>query len=171
MKKRIFVLITLILMIFGSMSLYSAEEETQTVEFPDITVYDWDGNAVRLSDFRGKPVVLNFWASWCVPCKQGHPNFNELYKKLGDEVNFVMVNMTDGVRETEETAKTYFEGSGYSFPVYFDSAQNAAYTLGISSIPLTFFIDEKGHGIVYASGTLSEEIIQYGIDLAKGEKQ
>ena len=80
------------------------ENESEKILAPDFTVYDLDGNEVHLSDFIGKPVVLNFWASWCSPCKMEMPDFNEKYLEIGEEVQFLIINMTDGSRETVETA-------------------------------------------------------------------
>ena len=74
---------------------------------PDFTVFDLDGNEVHLQDFFGKPIVLNFWASWCGPCKMEMPDFNEKYQELGEEIQFLMINMTDGDRETVETAAAF----------------------------------------------------------------
>ena len=74
----------------------SQESETEKILAPDITVYDINGNEVRLSDFAGKPVIMNFWASWCGPCQMEMPDFNEKYQELGEEVQFLMINMTDG---------------------------------------------------------------------------
>lgn len=59
------------------------DEETEKVEAPDFTVLDMDGNPVKLSDMFGKPVVLNFWASWCSSCKTAMPGFNEVYGEVG----------------------------------------------------------------------------------------
>ena len=125
----------------------STEAEAEDVLAPDFTVYDKDGNEVRLSDFFGKPIVLNFWASWCGPCQYEMPDFDEKYKELGSEVNFVMVNMTDGQRETVDTASAFIEEKGYSFPVLFDSDSEAALSYGAYSLPTTFFIDADGHVI------------------------
>ncbi len=143
-------------------------EETNDVdksEFaaPDFTVYDSDGNAVKLSDLKGKPVVLNFWASWCPPCKSEMPDFNEKYLKYKDEIHFMMVNLTDGYQETRESAERFLSSTDYVFPVYFDSDLDAAYTYGISSVPQTFFIDSEGILITGAQGAISGEVLEKGI--------
>ena len=111
---------------------------------PDFTVLDESGNEVSLSDFVGKPVVLNFWASWCGPCKVEMPDFNEAYLEYQDDIHFLMVNLTDGSRETMETALNHVEEQGYSFPIYYDTESDAAITYSIRSIPTTYFIDANG---------------------------
>ena len=81
---------------------------------PDFTVYDLEGNAHKLSDFRGKPVLLNFWASWCGPCQMEMPDFQKYYESHGDKVNFVIVNLTDGQQETVESASAFIAEKGYT---------------------------------------------------------
>lgn len=141
-------------------------ETTEPIDYtvPDVTILDWDGNEVKISDFRGKPVILNFWASWCGPCKSEMPEFEEAYRKYGDEIYFVMVNCTGG-RETLESAKAFIEESGYTFPVYFDTTYEAASAYGASSIPLTYFIDAEGYAIAYGQGALDAETLQRGVDM------
>lgn len=139
-------------------------EENDFVKAPDFTVYDAEGNAYKLSDFEGKPVILNFWASWCGPCKLEMPDFDEAYGEYGDDIHFLMVNMTDGYQETMADAKKFVEESGYSFPVYYDSDTDAARTYGVYSIPTTYFIDKDGYVIANGRGALDAETLQTGID-------
>ena len=131
---------------------------------PDFTVYDKDGSTVNLSDFRGKPVVLNFWASWCGPCRKELPDFDAASQELAGEVQFLMVNMTGG-RETKEQAEALIRQEGYSFPVYYDLDQDAAITYGVTSLPTTLFLDAEGRGIAQARGTINLEALQRGIDM------
>ena len=138
---------------------------------PDFTVYDLDGNEVHLSDFIGKTVVLNFWASWCSPCKMEMPDFNEKYLEIGEEVQFLIINMTDGSRETVETASAFIAEQGYSFPVFYDTDQDAAATYGVYSLPTTYFIDEKGIAIAQATGAIDEENLQQGMAMIFSDRR
>ena len=134
---------------------------------PDFTVYDIKGNAVSLSDYIGKPTVVNFWASWCGPCMREMPDFQKLYDELGSEVNFLMVNMTDGSRETVNRASGFIKGEGYTFPVFYDTDQDAAMTYAVYSIPTTYFVDAEGKGIAYASGAIDEATLRKGISMIR----
>jgi len=187
-KKKTFIIIALalVLLIAGASVLYhrlgedlspeqlavaetTAPEETGTeppsIPAPDFTVYDAAGNPVKLSDYFGKPIILNFWASWCGPCKMEMPDFNEKSQALEGEVQFLMINMTDGGRETVESASAFIEEQGYTFPVFFDTTSEAAYTYGAYSLPTTFFIDADGNAVAQATGAIGADVLQQGIDM------
>ena len=131
----------------------------------DFTVYDADGNAVKLSDFYGKPIVLNFWASWCGPCRSEMPDFQKACTDLEGKVQFLMINMTDGSRETLDTAKAFLSDSGYTFPVFFDTDVDAAVKYSVYALPTTFFIDKDGYAVAYAPGAIDAESLQMGLDM------
>ena len=145
----------------------AAPEETEPpkVEAPDFTVENADGEEVKLSDYVGKPIVLNFWASWCSPCKSEMPEFNAAWEELEGEVQFLMVNMTDGARETVESAREYVEGEGFTFPVLFDTKSEAAIAYSAYSLPTTYFIDAEGYVTARAVGAIDGETLQKGLDL------
>ena len=132
---------------------------------PDFTVYDAEGNEVHLSDFAGTPVILNFWASWCGPCTMEMPDFSDKHAELGGDIQFLMVNVADGSRETVETASDFIAETGYAFPVFYDTENSAASAYGAHPIPLTFFIDADGYVSAYAQGTINAETLQQGIDM------
>ena len=135
----------------------------------DFTVQDWEGNMVKLSDFFGKPIVLNFWASWCPPCKAELPDFDDACKKYDGEVVFLMVNMTDNQMETVEVAKDFIKTYGYDFPVYFDVDYQAAMVYGVRSIPQTYFINAEGEAVATATGMISAAQLEQGIGMIYSE--
>lgn len=149
----------------NSSSDSSESKENELTQAPNFTVYDLDGNEVNLTDFFGKPIIVNFWASWCGPCKMEMPDFNEAYQTYKDDITFLMVNMTDGSRETVEKASTFIEESGYIFPVYYDTEYSAAITYSVSSLPTTYFIDADGYLIAHARGAIDSSTLQKGIDM------
>ena len=157
----------------------SAETTSQTEDSssemknlaPNFTVYDLEANEVNLTDFFGKPIIVNFWASWCSPCKMEMPDFNEAYETYKDEIEFLMVNMTDGSRETVEKASSFIAESGYTFPVYYDTDYSAAFTYSVSSLPTSYFINAKGELVTYARGAIDAATLEKGINMIYNNEQ
>ncbi len=139
--------------------------EAQRTAAPDFTAYDADGNAVQLSDYFGKPLVLNFWASWCGPCKSEMPAFQQAYEQE-DGVQFLLVNMTGG-RETQADAEALLAQEGYTFPVLFDLDLDAAMTYGVAALPTTYFLDAEGNLVAWAQGAINEQTLQQGLDMIR----
>ena len=132
---------------------------------PDFSMFDIDGNEIKLSDFRGKPVILNFWASWCGPCKMEMPDLEKAYQEYGDRIQFMLVDLTDGSQETVEKASAFIKEQGYTFPVFYDTAMEGAYTYGVSGIPVTYFINAEGVFVAYYQGAMTADILQQGMDM------
>lgn len=141
------------------------ENDTTAQAAPGFTVFNEAEEAISLSDLQGKPVVINFWASWCGPCKSEMPMFQDMYDTYGEELHFMMVNMTDGSRETVETAQAYIVEAGYTFPVYYDIDLEAAYAYYVSSVPATYFIDAEGNFVAYGLGALDEDAFMTGLEM------
>jgi peroxiredoxin len=161
-------LLIVAMLLAGCQDAVETTAPTEPVQYaPDFTVYNEKGEPVKLSDFRGKPVVLNFWASWCPPCKAEMPDFEKKYKELGDKVQFLMVNITSG--DDFETAKDYIAQQGYQFPVFYDTTGEAAYLYGVQSIPVTYFIGADGQMVAYIPQMATAKHLQTGIDMILGQ--
>ena len=122
-----------------------------------VWVYDGEGNAVKFSDFAGKSVVINFWATWCGYSVKEMPSFEKAFAEYGDEIVFMMIDVTDGYQETKEDAMKFIEEKGYTFPVYYDTDLSAAGVYGASSLPATAFINAEGELVHGQLGMMSEE--------------
>ena len=131
----------------------------EAIAAPDFSMLNADGESVRLSDFLGTPVVLNFWATWCPPCRGELPYFNEAYAEYGDRVAFLMTDLTDGQSETIEGAQAFVTEQGYVFPLCYDTEMEGAYAYRVNAIPTTYFINADGTIHSYQIGALDRETL------------
>ncbi len=131
----------------------------------DFTVYTADGQAVKLSDLRGKPIVMNFWATDCPYCVQEMPDFQAAYEKYGDEVTFMMICITSFRGRSVEHEQAYIDEKGYTFPVYYDTANQVAYGFGISSLPLTYFMYDDFTFYGYIPGMTNASLLEQCIQV------
>lgn len=110
-------------------------------------------------------MVLNFWASWCGPCQREMPDFDEAYAEMGEEIHFLMVNMTTSNRESLAKATAFIDEQGYSFPVFYDLDGAAAAAYGVYSLPSTYFIDAEGYVGAQVTGAINRETLEKGISM------
>lgn len=149
----------------GAKEAEKENSEENTSAAPDFTVENAEGEKVTLSSFEGKPVILNFWASWCSPCKTEMPDFQAAYDTYGEDIQFMMVNMTDGARETRQSGEDFIKEQGFTFPVFYDVDLEAAYAYYVTSIPTTYFIDAEGNIEAAGRGMLDSEALEKGISI------
>ena len=140
------------------------QEEPPENRAPDFTVYDGTGNPVRLHDYVGKPIVLNFWASWCGHCRSEMPEFQQVCDEMDGQVQFLMVNAGG---ETAGQVASFLQQGGYTFPVLYDTAGQAAYAYGVDALPTTFFLNAKGEAVTYAVGAINKATLLRGIEMIR----
>ncbi|MGL5434863.1 MAG: cytochrome c biogenesis protein CcdA [Lachnospiraceae bacterium] len=145
----------------------TAAEETTTSLPPsvDFTLTDQYGNTHTLSDYKGKTVFLNFWATWCPPCRAEMPDIQKLYEtypKEGDDALIILgvASPELGGETTEEGIKAFMDESGYTYPVLMDTTGEQFRNYGITSYPTTFMIDRDGNVYGYVPGQLTMEIME-----------
>ena len=128
----------------------------------DFYVYDVNGNKVSFSEYHGKPVIINIWATWCGPCVRELPGFDNLYKEYGDKVKFFMVNCED--REDQDYVMEFVNEYGYAFPVSFDFDYSVSSQFSTGYIPVTVAIKADGTVIYFDSGSLPESSLKALVD-------
>ena len=139
-----------------------AAEEVKTIPAIDFTLKDQYGNTHTLSDYKGKTVFLNFWATWCSPCRAEMPDIQKLYEEFQQE-DVVILGVAApnlGREKSEVGIKGFLEENGYTYPVVMDTEAEAFQAYGINSFPTTFMIDKDGNVFGYIPGQLSEETMR-----------
>ncbi|MGH7885237.1 MAG: TlpA family protein disulfide reductase [Thermodesulfobacteriota bacterium] len=160
---RVFTLALIFLLLFVMYKAIFGEKTILTFSplvgkpAPEFTLITFDGNSISLSDYRGKAILVNFWASWCNPCKEEAPALEKFYKNLADEnVEFLAVNVLDD-RKSAEKYLTLFGGS---FPNAYDTNNKIHLDYGVEGVPETFFISPDGIVTDKYRGPLSEKLIK-----------
>ena len=137
--------------------------EIPVVPAPDFTLTDQYGETHTLSDYQGQTVFLNFWATWCGPCKMEMPDIQALYEEwdenAGDLVVLGVAGPGIGQEGSAEDIAAFLEENGYTYPVVMDDTGMLFYQYGISAYPTTFMIDPEGNVFGYVQGAVSREIM------------
>lgn len=137
--------------------------EIPVIPAPDFTLTDQYGETHTLSDYQGKTVFLNFWATWCGPCKMEMPDIQALYEEwdenAGDLVVLGVAGPGIGQEGSAEDIAAFLEANGYTYPVVMDDTGTLFYQYGISAYPTTFMIDPEGNVFGYVQGAVSREIM------------
>jgi Thiol-disulfide isomerase and thioredoxins len=141
----------------------NTDEENSSNDYliPDFSLSTSDNLQVSLSDYRGSVVVLNFWASWCPPCKNELKDFEQLHYKYADsnDVNLFLLNQIDGQRETAEKGDKYLSDNGFPFFNLHDNGEVGWGIFGLQSIPATVVIDSDGMLFDYVLGQTDFETV------------
>lgn len=142
----------------------TAADARPVIPAVDFELEDQYGNIHRLEDYRGKTIFLNFWATWCLPCKAEMPDIQKLYEKSSTEGEDAVIvlgvaapNM--GQEGSEEEIAAFMEEKGYTYPVLMDTEGELFASYGIMSFPTTFMIDRDGNVFGYVSGMLSADMM------------
>ena len=143
------------------------EDESKETVVPaiDFTLKDQFGNEHTLSDYKGKTVFLNFWATWCGPCRSEMPDIQKLYETYdteGDNAVIILGVAAPGLGQEKDEAgiKAFLDENGYTYPTLMDTTGDLFSEYGISSFPTTFMIDREGNVFGYVSGALNEDMMK-----------
>ena len=138
--------------------------EREPVAAPDFTLTDQYGNEHTLSDYQGKTVFLNFWATWCPPCRSEMPEIQKLYEDYGsNEEDLIVLGIAApgyGDEGTVEEITEFLNENEYTFPVVMDETGEMFYRYGISAFPTTFMIDAGGNVYGYVQGAMTGDIME-----------
>lgn len=131
---------------------------------PDFALATADGKMVRLSELRGRPVVLNVWASWCPPCREEMPALERVHQAYQGQ-GVVILGLNSTFQDSREEALAFAAGQGLSFPIVFDEQGQATRLYQVRALPTTFFIDAQGIiQEVIAGGPMAEALLRIRVE-------
>ena len=165
-SPKVCLLFAVFLLSFFVTSVYALEKGTLAPEF---ALKNLDGNIVRLGDLRGKFVLINFWATWCVPCKMEMPSLERLYKRIKSE-KFELLAVSNDMF-AEKVVRPYIDANRFNFPVLIDSQLRASNLYGIVTLPTTYLINPEGFVIGVREGADDwdkSETLRFFDDLLEG---
>ncbi|MBE6673820.1 MAG: TlpA family protein disulfide reductase [Ruminococcaceae bacterium] len=167
MKKFLLLILALSLLLLSCSQEdnepFIPDQESDTPSAYDFKMQDVNKSTVRLSNLMDKPVVLNFWASWCPPCKSEMPSFEGAYIKYGEDVNFVMLSVDSSFSDATKLVSE----NEYTFPIYHDSYNEGSYYYNVTSIPRTYFITTDGAIVLSYTKAISKLDLEEGIENLK----
>ena len=143
MGKKITVTLLCCLVIAVALMMTNCSSTKPGKAAEDFELKNLEGQTVSLSDYRGSAVMLNFWASWCGPCRYEMPLFQEVYEDTKWEAAGLVI-LAVNIGESPSVAGGFMEDNGFTFPVLLDRTGAVAQMYNIRPIPATFFIDERG---------------------------
>lgn len=160
MKKNIFILSFLFIFLVGTFTLINSEEikaaEIGTEvgnKAPNFSLKNMNNEEIALRDLEGQKVFINFWASWCPPCKAEMPDIEKLHENHGEDIKIIAVNL----EEAKEKVEKYLENEDLNFTVLLDKNKNVANKYLIRAIPTSYFLNKNGIIIEKNLGVLSYE--------------
>ncbi len=148
-RKAVYLFMGLVLFAGCAQKSDAARPSGDTVDF---TFQSIDGKTYKLSDFRGKIVVVNFWATWCPPCRKEMPYFVKLQDEYKDDVQFIGLD----VNETADKVKAFIQALGVNYIIGFSTPQIESIFGGVTGLPTTFIIDRQGHVVERIIGSRPE---------------
>lgn len=154
---------------FGPQTAKSDTPQTEAMA-PDFTLTNMQGERVSLSQYRGKVVLLNFWASWCPPCRAEMPSMEKLYQRMKDS-DFVLLAV-NGEKNGHAAVQNFIKEIPVSFPILLDEARTAANLYRVYSLPQTYIIDPYGKIVQQVTGGMdwnSPDVIRFLSSLMKGD--
>ncbi len=157
-KRKIGVMISIVVVAVALLGFMGVRHEPKSLPqkgylAPNFTLTDMQGKTVTLSQLKGHLVYINFFASWCPPCKMETPDIEQMYQKYGNKVDFIAINMTPS--DSLSGLKAYINSYGVTYPVFLDSQGSVESTYNVMDIPTSFFINQQGVIIDRVTGMMT----------------